>query len=334
MKSLRTVFLLTIVAVVSAGVTYIAMSSAATNQSAESKKQFADLKVKGLGNCDVNIVRMESKNFVRPILFADAQGESEALIPLKGRLQGQIDSMIQSGYLLRASVYLKALNSPDWISINGSDSYHPGSMLKVAVLISWLSSIDKDPSILHKTIRLMANVPVEVTTVSGKRLTIGEAYTIEDLLNYMIVDSNNEATAALIDNMNVEEFNKLFRELQMDIPDLSNMATVMNPVHFARLFRVLYNGTYLSRANSEYALNLLSKAAFRGGLVKYIPENVPVAHKFGERFSDAGQQFHESGVVYIKNNPYVIVIMTEGKDKRVLPEALALLSKTVYDAIN
>jgi beta-lactamase class A len=335
MKALRIIALLSTVALLSAAITYVVVKAGAeTNQSAEKPKGYASLRSTGNGSCDLSLVRLNSKNLVRPLLFADAQSESDELLPIKARLLNQIDSLIQSGRLLRSSVYLKALNSPDWIAINGEDGYHPGSMLKIGVLITWLASIDKDPSILNKGIQIRANVPVEVTTVSGNRLVVGQSYSIADLLTYMIVDSNNEATAALIDNMNSEEFKRLFRELQMEVPDLSNMATVMNPVHFARLLRVLYNGTYLSRKNSEYALNLMSKAAFRGGLVKYIPEEVPVAHKFGERFSDAGQQFHEAGVVYTKNNPYVIVIMTEGKDKRVLPEAVALLSKTVFDALN
>lgn len=335
MKSLKTVALLSIVALLSAAVTYIfTQSRLQVNGQIPKSKNLLDQKSVSTTSCDVNIVRTANKDLVRPILFAEAPGESEALIPIKAQLQNQIDSLTQGGHIIRASVYLKALNSPDWTAVNGMDEYHPGSMLKVAVLITWLASIDKDPSLLNKTIRLMSNLAVQVTTVSGSKLKLGESYTIKDLMSYMIIDSNNEATAALIDNMNVEEFNKLFRELQMEVPDLANMATVMNPTHFARLFRVLYNGSYLSIKNSEYALNLLSKAAFRGGLVKYIPENVPVAHKFGERFSEAGQQFHEAGVVYVNENPYVIVVMTEGRDKRILPEVVALLSRTVYSSLN
>jgi beta-lactamase class A len=282
-------------------------------------------------DCDVRFVRMGDYAFIRPLVFAEVDYQSERLTPLKNELKELILQAQKNQRIIRASVMLKDLNSADWMEVNGNELYHSGSMMKVAILMTWLAMSERDPTLFSKDMRLIVKLPELATNTSGEQLEQGKSYPVEYLLRSMIVYSNNDATNLLIENMDKNEYNKLWRSVGSQPHNLGDIQHTLLPNEFSKLFRLLYNATYLSKASSEYALSLMTESSFRDGLVKFLPENQKVSHKFGERFSGAGQQFHESGIVYLNNHPYSIVIMTEGADATHLPDVLAEISKRCYD---
>jgi hypothetical protein len=84
---------------------------------------------------------------------------------------------------------------------------------------------------------------------------------------------------------------------------------------------------------SEYATELLVEATFKDGILKKIPRTVPVAHKMGEWGDGNTVELHDCGIVYIEGNPYIITIMTKGKDMKMLSEAIGNISKIVFDSM-
>ncbi len=86
---------------------------------------------------------------------------------------------------------------------------------------------------------------------------------------------------------------------------------------------------------SSRALELLTKTAFNDGLRAGVPENIEVAHKFGERILPNNiQQLHDCGIVYIPNKPYLLCIMTRGKDMHTLQGVIEEISSSVYAEVN
>lgn len=98
--------------------------------------------------------------------------------------------------------------------------------------------------------------------------------------------------------------------------------------------RILYNGTYLMNGNDDYALSLLVQRNFNEGIVKQLPTDIKVARKFGE-WGDANDptnhQLHESGIVYIENNPYLLTVMTKGPAVQPLAHVISDISNIVYN---
>jgi hypothetical protein len=102
---------------------------------------------------------------------------------------------------------------------------------------------------------------------------------------------------------------------------------------------VLYGASYLNDDNSERILRYLSKSTFIDGLVAGLTKTVPVAHKFGVyEFDDTVhgilthvQQLHDCGVIYHAKNPYILCIMTKGKDLPSLYKVIANTSKLIYE---
>ena len=106
---------------------------------------------------------------------------------------------------------------------------------------------------------------------------------------------------------------------------------------YASIFRVLYNSNFLGRGMSEYALELLTRSHFQGGIRRFIPEDIVIASKFG--FNDEPEhrlrsaQLHECGIVYQPGAPYVICAMTRSHQSTVdqMAEVIAEISRIVWN---
>jgi hypothetical protein len=102
----------------------------------------------------------------------------------------------------------------------------------------------------------------------------------------------------------------------------------------AALFRILYNATYLNKANSQAALQLLSISGFRKGLRAGVDPNTIVASKFGEREVGESSQLHDCGIVYHPSRPYIACIMTRGKNVADLTTSIKDISAIIYNEIH
>ena len=79
---------------------------------------------------------------------------------------------------------------------------------------------------------------------------------------------------------------------------------------------------------------MLASADFKRGLVAGVPEDIKVAHKFGERETSEGKQLHDCGIVYYPNRPYLLCVMTEGADLENLISVVGGVSRLVFDEID
>ena len=93
----------------------------------------------------------------------------------------------------------------------------------------------------------------------------------------------------------------------------------------------LYDGSYLTIAASEYATSLLAQCNFKDGLLKELPSNIKIAHKFGESGTAEMKELHETGIIYLGANAYLITVMTRGKDIQKLSETISDISKIAYN---
>ncbi len=288
-----------------------------------------------IASCYNTRVRLSGYDYIRPLLYSDVTCQSQKLLSVKNEVNSLIDSYKQSGSINTASVYLRQLNQGDWISIDENEKYFPGSLMKVPELITFLKMNEKHPGLLDK--KISYNQPLvsdKQAHYLSKTIEPGKTYTVRELLNYMISYSDNNATILLNQMMDAATFKKVFTDLGLAEPDLNAKNIPVTAKEYSVFMRVLYNSTYLPNEESEYCTELLTHSDFAGGLLSGLPKDIKVAHKFGEA-GDAGMaHFSESGIVYIKNAPYLLTIMTKGKDLRTLPSVVASISRKVYEQIN
>jgi beta-lactamase class A len=235
--------------------------------------------------------------------------------------------------LVSASVFLEDLTDGTWMQVNPAETYHPASMIKVVTLITYMRMAEADPKLLDKQFQVntLKDIPVPTQSFVSKTIEPGRSYTIRELLHSMIAYSDNYATWMLNSQIDLEAFRKVFTELGLARPNVADRDFRMTVMAYSKFLKVLYNASYLTIPASEYATSLLCECDFRDGIMKELPANVRVAHKFGESGSHNLHELHETAIVYLNNRAYLLTIMTRGKEITKLTGTLSHISKAVYD---
>ena len=276
--------------------------------------------------------------FTNPLL---AVGDSEIFrdtTSLEKQLSELIKDTTKKNGADSVSVYWKDLKSVRWAGINENALYAPASMLKVALLMTYLKLAESQPDILSKKI-IYKNAQKNDIKKSSSNLTAlidGETYTIADLLKFMIIKSDNEAKGLLQQFISNEERSAIFNEISLKMPGLDDQGDIYSPKEYSIFFRILYNSTYLTPVLSEAALNLLSQTEYKEGLAKGVPKETVVSHKFGIRIFkslNSPQQaieLHDCGIIYFPKYPYFLCVMTKGSDEAQLQNIIQNISSLVY----
>lgn len=231
------------------------------------------------------------------------------------------------------------MNNGPWIGINENEYYAPASLLKVPYLMATLYQAQNDMSFLSRKVKFL--YPRDIynqNLVDGFQLKKGQYYTIEELLEAMIIHSDNEAKNLIMDNLSNESYYELFDELGIDIrkQDTASMSMdFLSVKDYASFFRILYNSTFLTKQMSEKALTILSKSNFDKGIVAGIKNSVVIAHKFGERTLNNTnlKQLHDYGIIYKPQMPYILCVMTRGNNFEQLEKIIADISKIIYNKL-
>lgn len=308
------------------------MTSTVVPENKEIPTELPSFPDKPIASCeDITIVRDQHAGLTKPLLFADLNCESPELLPLKEKLNAAIDQLKTDGSVNKATVYFKELNSLRWVQAGDLREYYPASMLKIAVLLNVLKVSETKPGMLDQRLQLTETTGFGVLEKPAVQLVKGNFYSVRELLEAMIIRSDNDATKLLFSVMDDRLYAEMYAKLNIPQPHDEDFFYQLSPANMAKFYRVLYNVSYLNEANSEYALKLLTQTDFKGGLAEGVPAEAKVAHKFGEHFTEGNaKQFHDSGIVYFGGSAYVVVIMTEGNELPILENVAAKLSELCF----
>ena len=290
---------------------------------------------------DQRETRQGGFRLINPLLECDAGIEREELLLFDTAVEEFIGNLIKTGKVESVSVYFRDLNNGPWFGINEREPFAPASLLKLPVLIAYLKLAEHDPSILNQSYTMTAaalrgpahDIP------NPRNLVIGRSYRVDELLRQMVTQSDNQAANLLIRDSRTH-FERPFIDLKIPLPGNSKSEDYMDVKTYSSFSRILFNASYLSDEMSEAALQLLTQSEFRHGLVEGVPAGVQVAHKYGEwmvpRPAPAKPlvQFHDCGIVYYPQRPYLLCVMTRGDDIAELIGSIRDISRLVYDAVD
>lgn len=284
-------------------------------------------------------MRVGSGKYTNALLECEIARDSIA-VPKKNfskELEEFVEELITSDTVADIAVYYRDLNNGPVISYNQDDSFAPASLLKVPLLITYLYWDEQQPGLFEEV--LFFEKPFDVGYVQEfppeDRLVVGRSYTIRELLERAVVYSDNQAYMLLYNHMPQRYFSDLFTLLGIDPAVFMDSSKEMTVREYSSFFRILYNVSFLSFVDSEYALSLLTKITFKDGLNVGVPEDIAIAHKFGERKNAEGmRQFHDCGIVYYPKYPYLLCVMTQGENTPELITAIQKVSAFVYKQID
>lgn len=278
-----------------------------------------------------NISRINDERLMHPLMFADVEEESEELMPLKEKINNYLLAKKESNVLKNASVYFKSFKDEDWFVINPELQYNGASLFKVPFMIALLKEAEDNPELLNKRIYYeRPSGEYGPQEILQHNLEPGRYYTLKELLLYAIAYSVNDAAFLVVNNFKFGTLNKFLAVINMKPAELH--VEYYAPIEeYSRFFTILFNAGYLNNDMSEYALELMTKSDFNDGMKRRLDKDIVVANKFGERGVGEERELHEFGIVFLKDQPYLLGIMTHGKDYKELKDVLSDISSMVYE---
>lgn len=255
-------------------------------------------------------------------------------------LAAWLDRQKEAGVIDEAAVYFRDLRAGPWFGIDERTEFVPSSLFKLPLMIAVLRASENVDDLLLEEVTL-SGVYTGLQNVTSAEETVipGQYYTVETLLRKMIAHSDNASQFVLkqvlvaIDPTG-DAVKAIYSDLGMVSAYEKETLTVKS---YASLFRVLYNARYLPPELSEKALEILSEATFYDGLRKGIPPDIIVAHKFGIRDvpdEPDQKQLHDCGIVYHPVRPYLVCIMTRGKDRQRNADIIGEVSERIYKNVS
>lgn len=256
--------------------------------------------------------------------------------PLRENLLRYIAEKHDESSVAQVSVFFRDLSAGPTMSINASEDFAPASILKVPLALAYLRMEEDNPGILQDKIRYTrVDSTLHQMTPPRESLALGQWYTVEEALRYMLVYSDNIALGVLSEYLKSLPEGPTYLQhtyQELGIVDPADATDETLSVHgYASIFRALYNASYLDAELSSKMLRWLAEADFAEGIRGGVPSSVPVANKFGERlFPDGTIQLHDCGIVYFPENPYSLCIMTQGHDWQAQAAVIQDISEQVY----
>lgn len=281
----------------------------------------------------MNIVRLKNNKLTQKLLFSDTPNENSKYSDLKVELLTKIKLEKANNRVTNVAIYLRELKNGSWMGIQQNDPFDPGSILKLPILLAYLKNQELNNSSFDRQLKLEAfDTKMPKQTIVTNTIEIGKTYTVRKLLSSMIIDSDNQANALLNHSIEPDLVYSVFSDLGLTVPAIQQTSMTMSAIDVSKFLRVLFNSSYTTQNLSEFALDLLTQSKFQAGMKKGLPDGVVLAHKFGERgYSESTyQEIHETGIIYLENNPVQLTIMTSGNNQEQQTQLIADITKSCY----
>jgi beta-lactamase class A len=283
--------------------------------------------------------------FVRQDYACEARSDAgvAAYASLENDVRMRVARAQAAGEVERASVHFQRLRDGEGFGINEDAVFSPASMLKLPIVIGLFLAEERSPGTLEEQLLYAPEqvrdylVPTQIE-VASPGLEHGKTYSVERLMQATITYSDNLAYYVLLAHFSAQQQHaallpRTLRELGIQDPhDLDDESARVR--EYAALFRTLYNASYLDATSSEKLLSWLGASTYDKGIAAGTPRSVAIANKFGERvLSDGTTELHDCGVVYSDDDPYVLCIMTKGKNFAALQHVIVDVSSSVYESV-
>lgn len=245
-----------------------------------------------------------------------------------------------AGSAEKISVFFRDLNTRRWFGVNENVNFYPASLAKLPIAMMIYKAAEVNRKILD------LELPITDTDLSLNKgqhytpsasLENGASYPVRELVRRMITYSDNAPVNPLL-NASASLREPIFSDLGVysisteGLPGRWDITTK----NYSNLFRILYNASYLRPEYSDTILGQLSESTFKNALAAGIPEDIRVAHKFGETSTSDGSPekstiiLNDCGIIYKPGAPYILCVMTRGEKYEELERIIREISERVY----
>lgn len=242
------------------------------------------------------------------------------------------------------SIVIKDFNT-DWeIAFNKNTLVPSASLVKIPIMLSCFYAAEEKKVTLEDTIYLKASEKVEGSKVLEKK-PAGSIFTVEQLIEPMITQSDNTATNMLIDFLGFDTLNAYFRKIGLKNTNIArkmvdfkkrkegveNYTTAQD---MAFILEILYHNKFLNKRISRRCLLLLGQQKINDRIPRGLPKDKTfIAHKTGLEKNVC----HDVGIAFTKKGNFLICALVKHKNhsadlaKKLISD-IALLTYSYYQS--
>ena len=210
------------------------------------------------------------------------------------------------------------------------------STIKVAIMLAVLDAVQKGELTLDQEIF----VPEEYILDDSSVFEYGaQSMSIDSLVKWMVILSDNTATNTLIRLMGMERINDYCVSIGLKntrvervMLDFAAVERGLNNYTSAQdqcdMFLHIYHKRILNAQLCEYAMDVLLGQRWKDDLMRYIPDNVKVAHKTGS----LDNLDHDSALFFLDGIRYYLgVFVWDAPSNNYAQRIIGRIGKHVYD---
>jgi len=266
-------------------------------------------------------------------------GGKNPLAPILDIMREDAQQEIDKKEVKDIALYYRDLRSGSWIAINKDEKFTLASLIKVPLMIEGLESAESHPALLRSKMYFTSDTDwnTQQNIKPAKTIEHGKPYSFDDVMFRMIAYSDNNAMQMLLEEFPSDTLLQFFATHNIAYEEAPE-GIKMSLGTYSWFFESLYDKTLLNGTMSQKALSYLGAEVFPQGMHAAVPSGVEIESKFGEKLLTDGNgrvestQLHEVGIVLDRDKPFLIGIMTDGKDLPSLEKVIRQITHDVYEA--
>ncbi|OGX14816.1 MAG: hypothetical protein A2166_05895 [Omnitrophica WOR_2 bacterium RBG_13_41_10] len=216
---------------------------------------------------------------------------------------------------------IKDLSNNWQIKINPNGSFPAASLVKIPIMAACFYAVNEGRLKLDENLQLRTKDKV-LGSGNLKNLASGRLFSIQQLLEIMITESDNTATNMLIERIGFDYLNDCFKKIGLKNTNISrkmmdfksrrhgreNFTTASD---LAFILEEIYRNKLINRKYSQKCLGLLKKQNIRDRIPSRLPQEICVAHKTGLERGIC----HDVGIIFTHRTNILICVLTKHNNK-------------------
>lgn len=168
-------------------------------------------------------------------------------------------------------------------------------------------------------------------------------YTVFELLVIMLIQSDNTAANKIIDIVGMEQINediltmglrntKLNRKTADERVAVSNIENITSAYDLSKIWKHLYNGTFLSKDNGQMLIDILRRQQIKNKLALYIPDDLKV--EISSKTGDKKGVENDTALIQLSKGTFAFTVLSQRIPNSVYGTVtLAKCGKMMWDEV-